>query len=199
MDDEIERRLVHVSGILAPLSYWVGVFTWEQLGYALIAGSVVVLALEVIRLVVGLDWKIYDELTREYEQDNLAGYALYVWGVTFVALVFDPDIAIPAMLMLSIGDPISGVLGSGELRAAKQAYVLLAMFGVTLFIGVWFVPVLVAVLGAIAATVADGVKPVIAGYVIDDNLTIPIGAAVTMYVAITYLPEPIQHLTFLPW
>ncbi|WP_276274673.1 diacylglycerol/polyprenol kinase family protein [Haladaptatus sp. QDMS2] len=199
MDDEIERRLVHVSGILAPLSYWVGVFTWEQLGYALIAGSVVVLALEAIRLVVGLDWKIYDELTREYEQDNLAGYALYVWGVTFVALVFDPDIAIPAMLMLSIGDPISGVLGSGELRAAKQAYVLLAMFGVTLFIGVWFVPVLVAVLGAIAATVADGVKPVIAGYVIDDNLTIPIGAAVTMYVAITYLPEPIQHLTFLPW
>ncbi|WP_332897493.1 diacylglycerol/polyprenol kinase family protein [Haladaptatus sp. CMSO5] len=197
MDDEIERRLIHASGIFAPLSYWLGVLTWQQLGYALIAGSVVVLFLEIVRLIVGLDWKIYDDLTREYEKDNLAGYALYVWGVTAVALVFEPRIAIPAMLMLSIGDPISGILGSGELRAAKQAYVLLAMFGVCLFIAVWSVPFVVAVCGALAATIADGVKPVIAGYVIDDNLTIPLGSAVTMYLALTYLPSAVQNLSFL--
>jgi dolichol kinase len=38
--------------------------------------------------------------------------------------------------------------------------------------------VVAAAVGAAGATLADGVKPVVAGYVIDDNLTIPPAAAV---------------------
>jgi dolichol kinase len=41
-----------------------------------------------------------------------------------------------------------------------------------------------AVLAGLATTVADGVKPTVQGYVLDDNLTIPPAAAVAMTVGL---------------
>lgn len=188
MSGEVKRRLVHVSGTGLPALYLLGLLQWEQLRWILLLGSGVALVLEIIRLLVGLDWQIYDELTRSYEQDNLAGYALYFFGMTATAWVFEPRIAIPAMLMLTIADPISGLIGSGEL-GIKAVHTLLVTFAVCVLIAsVLGLPLPAAVLGAVAATLADGVKPVIAGYVIDDNLTIPIGAAVAIFVALRYLP-----------
>ena len=197
---EIGRRLVHVSGTGIPALYLLDWVTWQQLGLLLVVGSVGVAILEILRLQVGLDWWIYRELTREYEQDNPAGYALYFFSMTAVALVFDPHIAVPGMLMLTIGDPISGVLGSNEAGTAKQAGVLLVMFGVCFALAWPFVdpqgpfvaprpsyPVAVAAaaVGALGATLADGLKPVVAGYVVDDNLSIPPAAAVGIWVVLT--------------
>lgn len=189
MADEPKRRLVHASGTILPLVAVFDPSKWGLVKWIFVTGAAAAIGLEVIRLYIGLDWVVFDRLTREYEQDNLAGYALALISIAVVAGVFDQSIAIPAILMLTIGDPISGLLGSGELRTAKQAYVLLTMFGVCLLIaaglGLPFVP---AVLGALAATAADGLKPIVAGYVIDDNLTIPLAAAVGMAVGIQVLP-----------
>jgi len=190
MAEELKRRLVHASGTLVPLIAVVDPSRWELVQGVLVAGAVVAVLLEIVRLYVGLDWVVYDRLTREYEQDNLAGYALALISMGVVAVAFDQSVAIPAILMLTIGDPISGLLGSGELRTAKQAYVLLTMFGVCLLIAAGLgVPTVPAVLGALAATAADGLKPVVAGYVIDDNLTIPLAAAVAIATGIRYLPS----------
>ena len=46
-------------------------------------------------------------------------------------------------------------------------------------------PFWAALAGAGAATLADGVKPQIAGRVLDDNLTIPVAAAVAMQLVLT--------------
>ncbi|SFR86120.1 Dolichol kinase [Halomicrobium zhouii] len=190
MADELKRRLVHASGTLVPLIAVVDPSRWELVQGVLVAGAVAAIVLEIVRLYVGLDWVVYDRLTREYEQDNLAGYALALISMGVVAVAFDQSVAIPAILMLTIGDPISGLLGSGELRTAKQAYVLLTMFGVCLLIAAGLgVPTVPAVLGALAATAADGLKPVVAGYVVDDNLTIPLAAAVAIAAGIRYLPS----------
>jgi dolichol kinase len=201
--DEVARRLVHASTSVVPLSYVLLDFvTWRRLQFFLVAAVVAGVGLELLRLRARLEWEIFDRLTREYEQDNLAGYYLGAVGMATVALVFPPEgadtlvaavaadpspVAIPAMLMLTIADPVSGLLGSGTLRPAKEGWVLLATFGVATLLAVPFVPSLAAVLGGVAATVADGVKPVVRGYVLDDNLTIPVSAAVTMYVAVQYL------------
>jgi dolichol kinase len=189
MAEELKRRLVHASGTLVPLIAIVDPSQWGLVQGLFVAGAVVAVVLEIVRLYVGLDWVVYDRLTREYEQDNLTGYALALISVAVVAVAFDQSVAIPAILMLTIGDPISGLLGSGELRTAKQAYVLLTMFGVCLLIAAGLgVPTVPAVLGALAATAADGLKLVVAGYVIDDNLTIPLAAAVAIAAGIRYLP-----------
>jgi len=163
------------------VSYLLGLVSWRELGYLLVLAASAAFGLEVLRLRVGLDWpileRVFDRLTREYEQDNLAGYFLYLFSMALVAVFFSPRSAVPGMLMLAIADPVSGLLGSGELRAAKQGFVLLVTFGVSVLIASFFVPPVPAVLGALAATLADGVKPVVGGYVIDDNLSIPIAAA----------------------
>jgi dolichol kinase len=189
MRDEIVRRMVHASGTAVPLSYlFVPGVEWVHVQALLVAGLGVALVLEVVRLVVGLDWWVYEKLTREYEQDNLAGYFLAVFSMAVVALAFEPTVAVPAILMLTIADPVSGLLGSGELRTAKDVTVLLTTFAVATLLAVPFVTPVAAVLGGAAATVADGVKPVISGYVIDDNLSIPLASAVAMALAMQFLP-----------
>jgi dolichol kinase len=189
MAEELKRRLVHASGTLVPLIAVVDPSRWGLVQRLLVAGAVLAIGLEIVRLYVGLEWVVYDRLTREYEQENLAGYALALISIAVVAVAFDRAIALPAILMLTIGDPISGLLGSGELRTAKQSYVLLTMFGVCLLIAVGLgVPTVPAVFGALAATAADGLKPIVAGYVVDDNLTIPLAAGVAMTVGTEFLP-----------
>jgi dolichol kinase len=190
--DEFLRRLVHASGTVLPALWILDVASWPVVAALFVMGTAIAILLEGVRLFVGLDWWIYDRLTRSYEQDNVAGYALYFVSSAAVAvgapLALGPDVgprvAAPAILMLTVADPVSGLLGSGELRAMKRTWVLLATFGVATLLAVPFLPWYAAILGAAAATLADGVKPTVAGYVLDDNLTIPPAAAVAMAVSI---------------
>ena len=197
MDDEVARRLVHASTSAVPLSYvFLDAVTWPRLQAFLLVAVAAAAGLEAARLCAGLDWRLFDRLAREYEQDNPAGYFLGAVGMTAVALAFPPTaatlvpgfgptpVAVPAILMLTVADPVSGLLGSGRLRPIKQAWVLLATFGVATLLAVPFVPGVAAVAGGIAATAADGVKPVVRGYVVDDNLSIPVAAAVAMSLAV---------------
>lgn len=180
---EFERRLVHASGSVVPLSYVVGV-DWLLVRWFVLFGAVLAIVLEVLRLTGALEWWVYDRLTREYEQTAVAGYALYVFGIAITAWLFEPRIAVPAMLMLTIADPISGSLSRGEL-GVKQTYVLLVTFAVCLTIASLFrVPFVAAVAGALVATVADGVTLRLGTWIVDDNLTIPVGAAAAMWLAL---------------
>jgi dolichol kinase len=176
-----------------PLLYLLGFVTWQQFGWVMLGLSAVVSVLEALRLFVGLDWQIYDELTRAYEQTNVAGYALYIFSMTAVTLVFSPAVAIPGMLMLAIGDPVSGLLGTTrEAGERKRVTTLAAMFLVCLGLAApflvpaagLFVGGVAAVAGALGATLADGVKPVVAGYVVDDNLSIPPTACVAISIVL---------------
>ena len=190
MTSELGRRAVHASGTALPASYLLGLLTWGQLRLLLCALTAAVFCLEFLRLVVGLNHWVYDRLTRSYEVNNVAGYALYMVAFTVAAFAFAPAIGVPAMLMLSIGDPISGLLGSNDAGTAKEVGVLATMFLVCFALALPFavpeygrvVGVAAAAAGALGATAADGLKPVVAGYVIDDNLTIPpvAGAAMTL-------------------
>ena len=200
---EIKRRLVHATGTLIPIPYLLGEpplewgipgfgrIPWEAVQVFVVGAMVVAMVLEALRLSGRLEWRIYDVLTREYEQDNLAGYALYFVGMAVVVLAFDPQIAIPAIFMLTIGDPISGLLGSATAHDTKRPGVLAAMFGVCLLLALPFVNLVAAAAGALAATVADGIKPVVAGHVVDDNLTIPVGAALAIWAVLTFVPVPL--------
>lgn len=194
---ELGRRLVHASGAIVPGLYLVGLLDWDGVRLLLLLGLFVALVLETVRLRVGLDWWVYEHLTRPYEAENVAGYGLYMVSVTGVAVAFRPEVAIPAMLMLMIGDPVSGALGSGELRRVKRPVAIVGMFVVSFVLALPFAigrleatwgGILAATVGAGAGTIADAVKPSIGPYVIDDNLTIPVGAAVGLWTAYQVVP-----------
>lgn len=183
MDREIPRRVVHATGSIIPLAHIVDIITWEEVRILFAIGIVITLSIEALRLLVGVELPFVDRMIREYEENYLAGYALYVIAGGSVGLVFEPFIAVPAILMLTLGDPIAGLLSSGELRTVKRPRVLGTMFIVCLSLAWWSLEPPAAVAAAVVATLADGVKPVIKGYVIDDNLTIPVGAATAMAIA----------------
>lgn len=189
MSDELGRRAVHVSGTVVPAAYLLDVMTWTQVRWLLAVAGVAGVVLEAIRLVVGLDWAVYEKLTREYEADNPAGYALALVGGAVVAWAFEPAVAVPALLMLTIGDPFAGILGSGGGPGSlKEWWVMAATFLLCLGIALPFLPPRAAVPAAVVAVIADSVKPRIAGYVVDDNFSIPVGAAAAGFLAATYLP-----------
>ena len=194
MSLELGRRLVHASGAAIPGAYLLdrhvletGLVTWRVVQAVAVAGLLATAVLEFLRLSGTLEHPIYDRLTREYEQDKVAGYALYVISGTAVVLVFEPQIAVPALFMLTLGDPVSGLLSTGELRTVKRPRVLIGMFLVSLALAYPFVGAVAAVAGALGAMLADGVKPTVGDYVVDDNLTIPIAAAIPMWVALAVL------------
>lgn len=189
---ELPRRLVHASGVGIPLLHPLDIATWGAVRWLLLALAASTAVLEAVRLTVGLDWAVYDRLTREYERDNPAGYALYAWSMAAVAFVPPPLpsvavplVALPGMLMLALADPVSGYLGDGAPGTWKSPGVLAVTFGFSFALALPFclaaAPLLVAVLaaaaGATGATLADGYMPVVSGYVIDDNATIaPLGS-----------------------
>ncbi len=148
--------------------------------FVLVAGL-----LEVLRLYVGLQWWIYDRLTRPYEQDNVAGYALYALGMAAVGAVFPPSIAVPALLMLAVADPVGGFLAGEDPTPIKRPVALVGTFLVAVGVAVPFLPAAPSLAAATVATAADGVFLRIRGYVLDDNLTIPVGAATAAWVVAT--------------
>lgn len=190
---EYGRRLIHASGVGMPAIYLLDIVTWTELRYFMLVVTGIVFSLEFLRLVVGLDHRIYDEITRPYEQHAVAGYALYMLSMTSVAVLFGPAVTIPAMLMLILGDPISGELGDNAADEHKRPAVVAAMFGVCFVLAVPFtvagstlgVGAVAAAVGAAVGAVADGIKPIVRGVAVDDNLTIPpvaaAGIAVTFW------------------
>jgi len=191
---EFERRLVHAGGTLYAAPYLLGWLSWTETRYLLAVGLLVVAVLEALRLsgAAGPLDPLYDALVRGYEADGVAGYALYQVSMTGTALALEPTLAIPAMWMLSLGDPVSGMLGDNGAKEPKRPTVWVAMFAVCLALALPFtvpafgagVGAAVAVGGALLATVADGVPPVIRGVAVDDNLTIPPAAAAGMLLAL---------------
>ncbi|MFB6167937.1 MAG: dolichol kinase [Haloferacaceae archaeon] len=178
---ELGRRLVHASGAGFPALYLLSLVDWQTLRLLLLGFAGVAVLLELLRLSVGLDWAIYDRLTREYERDNPAGYALYAVSMALVGVAFSPPVATPGMLMLALADPVSGVLGSADVGEWKSPPVLFATFGLSFCLAAPLtVPArgvavgsLAAAAGAAGAAVADGYKPQVAGFVVDDNASIP--------------------------
>ena len=178
---EVERRLVHATGGIPAAVYALDLgLSYRGLRLLLTGAVAVALALEAVRLGTDLEWIVFDRLTREYEQRGLAGYALYLLSMAGVAWLFVPAAAVPGMLALALVDPVGGLLSTGELRTVKRPSVLLATFGVGTLLCLGFVGAVPAMLGGVAVTLADGVKPVVRGYVIDDNLTIPPAVAVAI-------------------
>ncbi|APX97585.1 diacylglycerol/polyprenol kinase family protein [Natronorubrum daqingense] len=195
MADELKRRLVHSSGAGLVALYLLANYadlglTWPRFQALMVVLALGTIGLEFLRLQVGLDWTIYDKLTREYEQDQFAGYGYYMVSMTVAVLLFDPQIALPAMLMLALGDPISGAVSDDSLKFVKGPKVLVTMFVVSAIIATPFLYELplAVVAAALGATIADGVKLRIGDYIVDDNLTIPIYAGVLAWLVVEFVP-----------
>jgi dolichol kinase len=176
--DDLGRRLVHVAGTAFPALYILPFVEWWLVRGIMLGATVIASLIELGRHRLGIHLFLFDYL-REYEEDSLGAYLLFMMSATAVALVFEPQIAIPAILMLTLADPVAGAASVDELRRVKRPRALVTMFLACALLTVPFVheePAAVA-LGGIGGMLADGVKPIVRGVIVDDDLTIaPAGA-----------------------
>lgn len=190
---EVRRKLIHLTGLSVPLGI-------------LVLGRVYTAALIAIALVVAvlieagrLKGRVSLPAVREHEQEKVAGYIYYIFGSLLTVIIFQPMIAIAAMLMLSLGDAVSGLVGSVLENSNVRGYsagwrvkplpIVAGMFLACLAIGylssgITRLSFQVYLAGAIGATVADAVAMVFCNRGLDDNLTIPIFAGAMMSAAL---------------
>ncbi len=191
LKNETERKLIHLTGLSVSASILLlgRDITAGLVGLALVVG----LILERERL----RGKIRMPAVRDHERCQVAGYIYYILGALLTVLVFEPMIALTALLMLSLGDAASG-LGGSVIRGSnvrveggrrlKPLPVMLITLGICLVVGYlssWMTGLSppVYLVGAAGATVADVVPVSFRGKSIDDNLTIPLYAGGMMTLA----------------
>jgi len=190
---EIKRKSIHLTGLSVPL----GILVFGRTFTALMIALALAMALLLER--GRLKGKIRLPEVRDHEEEKVAGYIYYIAGSLLTVILFAPRVAVAAMLMLSLGDAVSGLVGSvlenSNVRGCNERWrikpipLVASMFLVCLAIGylssgLTRLPFQVYLAGATGATVADCVALVFGGRNLDDNLTIPLFAGVLMSAAI---------------
>ncbi|NMC61131.1 MAG: hypothetical protein GYA51_17380 [Candidatus Methanofastidiosa archaeon] len=176
MDPELKRKIFHEIGLLIPMSYM-----FVEKKDAIFGISVVVLVfvfMEFLRLRYNV-WnefipKVVGKSVREYEKVDLSAATYFIISSFFTILLFNKYIAIAAITYSSIGDLFSAILGKkyGKIKymgGKKSVEGSLACFISCFFVGLLLFNPFNAIIGALAATFAEGFL-----IRINDNLSIPI-------------------------
>lgn len=188
---EIRRKMIHITGLSVP----VGIMAFGKIYTA--AAIAIALAVAIIIEIGRLSGRITLPEVREQEKGKVAGYIYYIIGSLITVMLFQPMIALTSMLMLSLGDAVSGIAGSVLMnsdvrsrgkRCVKPFPIVTSMFCACLLIGylsssITRLPFEVYLAGAIGATIADSVALFIRNRGLDDNLTIPLFSGVLMSLA----------------
>jgi dolichol kinase len=189
---EIRRKLIHITGLSVPAGIIVfgKIYTAAMIALALMVAFI----LEAGRL----RGRINLPAVRDNEQEKVAGYIYYIFGSLITVVLFSPMIALTSMLMLSLGDAVSGLVGSVLMNANvrgqnirwrfKPVPIVASMFLACLIIGylsssITKLPWEVYLVGAFGATLADSMAIFIYNRGLDDNLTIPLFSGFLMSVA----------------
>ncbi len=184
---ELVRRLIHMASSLIPLGYWLA-----GRDTAIIVLGILTLGLlcaEVLRTTTTWGRRLYKrffgQMTRPAETNRLTGASFLFLGSLSAAILFPPNIAIMAMLFLSLGDPAAALVGQSIGRfklGAKTLEGTAACFAVCLLIALaGDLPLPVALAGALTAAIAEFVP----WGVITDNVAIPLfaGGMMTLLLA----------------
>jgi len=196
---EVERKSIHLSGVLIPLTYSLAVDRygvvegWKmitKLGWAMTAS---VWIMDILRISVPFlkrNWPL-QKYMREKEKNQLTGMCYFSLGCTIAITMATPHVSMASILFLVLGDlsaALFGVAFGGDTvvvklgrEGKKSAEGSLAMLVVCMVVGnlvFWNVhlreyPVF---WGALAATLTELYEPLH----LNDNLTIPLITSITL-------------------
>lgn len=185
---ELRRQLVHITlGVILMLTFF---FELVPKYFLIIATFGTLLAS--IFLKTNIHIPIVDLILRRFQRKSekqgmpLKGAFFYFLGSTIVLYTFPKMIALASIAILAFGDSISRLVGPyGYLKHPynnKKFIEGIIAGGITATLGGWiFVPIQYAFLASIVAMLLEGLDIEINGMKVDDNLTIPLAASLTIY------------------
>ncbi|UCF79199.1 MAG: hypothetical protein JSW03_02800 [Candidatus Eiseniibacteriota bacterium] len=190
---EKKRRALHFSSSWVPIVYYL---IPEDVGKAaFLAAAAVILTLDVLRLHVprvrDVFYRVFGEMVRQHESSTLLGSTTMVISGLLAVNCFEKNVAVAALLFLTVGDSMAGLIGTkyGRTRVfGKTVEGSLACFTSCLFIVLllqllsrWMVvpgiPFFAGMAGAAVATLVE-LLPI----PLDDNFRIPLSAGFMMQI-----------------
>ncbi|MDD4878366.1 MAG: SEC59/DGK1/VTE5 family protein [Candidatus Nanoarchaeia archaeon] len=180
---EIKRQLFHLFlGISIVLLYNFQILSARRMFIILVIGILISIASTRYK-VPGIAWFL-ERFERKHAKFPGQGAIFFVLGCFTVIGLFPPNIASAAILVLAAGDSFSTLIGKhfGKHKMGSKS-VEGTIAGIVLgFLGAFiFVPFLTAFLGAFVAMISEALDIKLFNKVIDDNLLVPVVAAIVMY------------------
>ncbi len=173
---EIGRKIIHITILIVLAAYF---FIQDRMGKQiallfLVAVLILFLILEYFRLELGWRMPFFSQFIRPKEENRMYG-VIYFLSATVISLaVFDPKIALAALLMTTFGDMTAALVGKRYgttlIYRNKTWAGFIGELIVNLIVGFIILDRIYVILGmAIVATIVETLVDEL-----DDNLLIPI-------------------------
>ena len=186
---ELFRQLFHIGvGLLAVFLFYVDIIGPWTVFLLVVVGVLASILSKRVRL--PFFSYFLDRFEREEQRKKFPGKGMIFFfvGVLLAMKLFEKDIALAAIMVLSLGDSVSHIFGAqfgqiknifnGKSKKLLEGTIAGALAG---FIGaVLFVPLPEAFLGSLGAMIAEVVKIDLNDTTLDDNLIVPLVAGTIM-------------------
>jgi len=182
---EYYRKATHIFSLAIPISYWYLIPVKNSASIVLALLTLVFIFFDSLRLksnfIKSFFAIFFNKMLKDHElKGGFTGATWVMISSTIVISVFSNNIAIIALLFLSIGDTVSGIFGKrfGRLKIGKKTFEgFIAGFSSCLLISYFYNPLsfYVSATGAFFGMLIETLP-----LPFDDNLKIPITSAVAM-------------------
>lgn len=185
---EFRRQVIHlIYGPVLVLLHFYGIINQSLMLGMIIGGAIASFLIKRERL--SLVAKVLSFFERDHHMQNFPGRGIlfFTIGAYLCLLLFEQNIAYAGILILSVGDAISNIVGRhfGKIKTKLNVnkYIEGTIVGILFSIPVayYFVPnIYAAIAASCIAMVLEMPNIKIFGIEIDDNLLIPIGGSFTL-------------------
>lgn len=191
---ELKRKILHILvGITAILLLIYNIITPLIIFIILIIGIFVSLLSLRIKIPI-ISWFL-DNFERNKNKNKLPGRGIIfaVVGSLLALQLFERNIALASITILTFGDPISHLIGryfgrtKSPLDRTKNIEGNIAAALISSLLAMFFVPFYLAFIGALTAMLFELLIIKIQNLRIDDNLIIPLAAGTTIFLIVRFL------------
>lgn len=180
---EIVRKLIHYGSAIFPLSYMY-FFTRVEMLFLLGTVVLIMILLEIFRMYIPFFTRIYEvifrKIVRDEESEKFTGATFSFLGAFIAILIFEKEVAVFAMLVLSLSDSTAALVGRkwgsiSLLGKSVQGTVTFLVIAIALALLVPGIPRTEAVAAAVFTTLVELIPSPV-----NDNLLIPMSAGITL-------------------
>ena len=125
--EEIKRKIIHLSNSVIPLSYYFFVEDRLMMIWILLSITIFFVAVDYFRFRIGWIQKwfsvFFSSMLRKHElEGKLTGATWAFIGATISVFLFEKDIAVLALLFMSVGDTVAALIGQqyGKIKIGEK-------------------------------------------------------------------------------
>ncbi len=191
-DLEFRRQILHIIvGLVTVFLILNNILTTRLIFFLILFGGV--LSFLCMFLKIPVLSTLLDFFQRKNEKKIFPGRGIIFFfvGVLLVLKLFDRDIALASIMVLTFGDSISHLVGVyvGKIKHPLNCFKCIEGTIVGIFAGffgaLFFVPLLQAFFGSFVAMIIEAVEFKMSESPVDDNLLIPLVAGTVIYLIAT--------------